>query len=387
MAQTINTNLASLNAQRNLNKSQGALSTSLQRLSSGLRINSAKDDAAGLAISNRFTSQVRGLNQAIRNANDGISIAQTAEGAMSESTNILQRMRELSIQSANGSNSASERKALNSEVVQLKTELDRITNTTAFGGRKLLDGTFGVSSFQVGSAANETVSLSMANTSTSTLKGSLYTTAFTAPFTGTATAAGTATATVVTTAGSTVLNIAVDVGDTAAVANDKYIAAVNNANLGFSIQKDSAGANQVINTADSTGASFLTTITAGAAPAGLTAGTATTVGAASTSNAVSNVDISTASGAQSAILIIDGAIKTIDANRADLGAIQNRLDSTIANLSNISENVSAANSRITDADFAAETANMSKNQILQQAGISILSQANSLPQQVLSLLK
>lgn len=171
MALTVNTNIASLNTQRNLNTSSKALDTSLQRLSTGSRINSAKDDAAGLQISNRLTSQINGLGVAVKNANDGISLAQTAEGALQQSTNILQRMRDLSLQSANGSNSDSERTALNAEVNQLKKELDRISNTTTFGGRKLLDGTFGTTSFQVGSAANEMISVKIGEMSTKSLAG------------------------------------------------------------------------------------------------------------------------------------------------------------------------------------------------------------------------
>ena len=163
MPQVINTNIMSLNSQRNLNTSQDALQTSLQRLSSGLRINSAKDDAAGLAISERFTSQIRGLNQAVRNANDGISLSQTAEGALSESGNILQRIRELAVQSANATNSASDRQALQSEVGQLVSELDRIASSTEFNGQKLLDGTFGTAIYQVGANANQTIQATTAN--------------------------------------------------------------------------------------------------------------------------------------------------------------------------------------------------------------------------------
>src|SRR5690606_36159703 len=178
MALTVNSNIASLNAQRNLGTSTSNLSTSLERLSSGSRINRAKDDAAGLQISNRLTSQVNGLGVAVRNANDGISLAQTAEGALQQSTNIVQRMRDLALQSANGSNSDSARVALNSEVGQLKKELDRISNTTTFGGRQLLDGSFGVASFQVGSAANEIISVGIDSASADSLTGTYYKTAF-----------------------------------------------------------------------------------------------------------------------------------------------------------------------------------------------------------------
>ncbi|MFU7556557.1 flagellin [Pseudomonas paraeruginosa] len=308
MALTVNTNIASLNTQRNLNNSSASLNTSLQRLSTGSRINSAKDDAAGLQIANRLTSQVNGLNVATKNANDGISLAQTAEGALQQSTNILQRMRDLSLQSANGSNSDSERTALNGEVKQLQKELDRISNTTTFGGRKLLDGSFGVASFQVGSAANEIISVGIDEMSAESLNGTYF-------------------------------------------------------------KADGGGA--VITDTGSTGA-------------GAAASTSTFTEANDT---VAKIDISTAKGAQSAVLVIDEAIKQIDAQRADLGAVQNRFDNTINNLKNIGENVSAARGRIEDTDFAAETANLTKNQVLQQAGTAILAQANQLPQSVLSLLR
>jgi len=202
MSLTVNTNVASLNTQRNLNSSSSSLQTSLQRLSTGSRINSAKDDAAGLQIANRLTSQVNGLNVAVRNANDGISLAQTAEGALQQSTNILQRMRDLSLQAANGSNSTSEREALNAEVTQLKKEVDRISNTTTFGGRKLLDGNFGVSSFQVGSAANEIISVGIDEMSSTSLKGNYYTGSSTAVVGATAATAGTASIAVGLTTGN-----------------------------------------------------------------------------------------------------------------------------------------------------------------------------------------
>jgi flagellin len=389
MALTVNTNVASLNTQRNLNTSSNALATSLQRLSTGSRINSAKDDAAGLQIANRLTSQVNGLGVAVKNANDGISLAQTAEGALQQSTNILQRMRDLSLQSANGSNSDSERKALNSEVGQLKKELDRISNTTTFGGRKLLDGNFGTTTFQVGSAANESISVSIAEMSTDSLEGVFFETAF-GDATAAATADGTVTMTLTFADASTVdVTAELKAGDTTAEVTDKLAAAINDANLEVGVHKDANGAYQVINKADPTDSttSNLTTIvfadtdTTGAAFATVTPGTA------STANKVNDIDITDVAGAQAAVLVIDDAIQAIDSQRADLGAVQNRFDNTIANLQNISENVSAARGRIQDTDFAAETANLSKNQILQQAGTAILAQANQLPQAVLSLLR
>lgn len=283
MALTVNTNIASLNTQRNINNSSNALTTSMQRLSTGSRINSAKDDAAGLQISNRLTSQINGLNVAVRNANDGISMAQTAEGALQQSTNILQRMRELVLQSGNGSNSAEDKASLQLEVAELQTELDRISGTTSFGTKKLFDENIGGSgitevSFQVGAY------------------------------------------------GSDDDVIKVDFGgkrDAEALGVDDKKVDVTNATLTTEGMLDS----------------------------------------------------------------IDDAIKDIDTQRATFGAVQNRFDNTIANLQNIAENVSAARGRIQDTDFAAETANLSKNQILQQAGTAILAQAKQLPQAVLSLLQ
>ncbi|EMN7026778.1 flagellin [Pseudomonas aeruginosa] len=383
MALTVNTNIASLNTQRNLNNSSASLNTSLQRLSTGSRINSAKDDAAGLQIANRLTSQVNGLNVATKNANDGISLAQTAEGALQQSTNILQRMRDLSLQSANGSNSDSERTALNGEVKQLQKELDRISNTTTFGGRKLLDGSFGVASFQVGSAANEIISVGIDEMSAESLNGTYFKADGGGAVTA-ATASGTVDIAIGITGGSAV-NVKVDMkgNETAEQAAAKIAAAVNDANVGIGAFTDGAQISYVSKaSADGT-----TSAVSGVAitDTGITgAGTTTFTEANDT---VAKIDISTAKGAQSAVLVIDEAIKQIDAQRADLGAVQNRFDNTINNLKNIGENVSAARGRIEDTDFAAETANLTKNQVLQQAGTAILAQANQLPQSVLSLLR
>ncbi|MDX2351359.1 flagellin domain-containing protein [Stutzerimonas xanthomarina] len=286
MALTVNTNIASLNTQRNINNTNNALTTSMQRLSTGSRINSAKDDAAGLQISNRLTSQINGINVAVRNANDGISMAQTAEGALQQSTNILQRMRDLVIQAGNGSNSAEDKTSLNLEMDELATELDRISKTTSFGTKLLFSADIGGSgstevSFQVGAY------------------------------------------------GSDDDIIKVDFG--------------------------------------------------GAVDSG-TLGDGTTL--------ISAIDVTDDTQTTKTRLdAIDGAIESIDSQRATFGAVQNRFDNTIANLQNISENVSAARGRIQDTDFAAETANLSKNQILQQAGTAILAQAKQLPQAVLSLLQ
>lgn len=305
MAMYINTNVSSLNAQRNLMNTNKSLDTSYTRLASGLRINSAKDDAAGLQISNRLTSQVNGLDQGNRNANDGISVAQTAEGAMDEVTTMLQRMRTLAQQSANSSNNSDDRDALQQEYSQLTTEVNRIAKDTTFGGQKLLDGSYS-GSFQVGADAAQTISFKM-------------TTGFTVSDIATA------------TKGSAKL-----VANTDTTSSEKFIVSTATTAMAWADIKDISG--------------------------------------------------STGSTAQLALANLDFMIKAVDSKRAELGAVQNRFDSTIRNQSNVSENVSAARSRIRDADFATETANMTKQNILQQAASSILAQANQRPQSALSLL-
>ncbi|WP_312593750.1 flagellin [Stutzerimonas nitrititolerans] len=390
MALTVNTNVASLNTQRNLSNSANALSTTMQRLSTGSRINSAKDDAAGLQISNRLTSQVNGLNVAVKNSNDGISMAQTAEGALQQSTSILQRMRDLSLQASNGSNGEKERDALNSEVNELKKELDRIANTTTFGGRKLLDGSFGTTTFQVGSAANETISVKIDEMSTKELKGSHYS-GTVAETSGTATTSGTIT--VSGTVNSQTFEVKVDFasGATGAQLNQMIATAINDSNAGlgaFSAKNDGTGAISIISAADAEGTGNSLTTFGVSVSGGFTApATTSAIATTAASEKISEIDISTVKGAQTALLTIDQAIQSIDAQRADLGAVQNRFENTIANLQNIGENVSAARGRIQDTDYAAETAALSKNQILQQAGTAILAQANQLPQAVLSLLQ
>lgn len=400
MALSVNTNVSALNTQRNLNSSSNALATSLQRLSTGSRINSAKDDAAGLQIANRLTSQVNGLNVAVKNSNDGISMAQTAEGALEQSTAILQRMRDLSLQSANGSNSDNERTALNSEVNELKKELDRISNTTSFGGSKLLDGSFGTKTFQVGASANETISVKINEVSSKSLKAER--------FEGTATVAGNtaagsgAVAVTVQGVGGTPKTYSVVVkGDaTAAEVDQAVVTMLNDANIGVSAYVESGGGIDLLSVASGGGGAKAVSVQIGAftlATAGVTesalkaqaesaAMTEVEFGDA-TNQTIQQVDLTTIRGSQEAIITIDQAIKSIDAQRADLGAVQNRFENTIGNLQNISENVSAARGRIRDTDFASETANLSKQQILQQAGTAILAQANQLPQAVLSLLR
>ena len=309
MALYVNTNVSSLNAKRMLSNSTNSLDTTYKRLASGLRINSAKDDAAGLQISNRLTSQINGLEQGNRNAQDGISYAQTAEGAMDEMTTMYQRIRTLALQSANGTNSAKDREALQQEVTQLCTEIDRISKDTTFGGEKLLDGSKGQVDFQVGADANQMISVSLA-------LGAKKDQGF-------------------------------DIEGVATVAKNKAGAAVN-----------------TDDTADGARTGFST-------------------------DAVSKkkvFNIATAEDAQKVLENIDGFISTVDSKRAELGAVQNRLESTIRNQSNVSENVSDARSRIRDTDFATETANMTQQSIIQQASQSILSQANQRPQLALSLL-
>lgn len=395
MALTVNTNVASLNTQRNLNNAASSLSTTMQRLSTGSRINSAKDDAAGLQIANRLGSQVSGLNVAVKNSNDGISMAQTAEGALQQSTNILQRMRDLSLQAANGSNAESERTALNDEVTQLKKELDRISNTTTFGGRQLLDGTFGTTSFQVGAAANEMISVSIGEMSSKSLESTHYESTIAAT-TGTATASGGVTVAFSVNGKDYSVDAKFAKGDTADQINQKISAAINDTNSGVGAFVADDGSITVVSkeNTETAGQSSFEMGTALAFASGDAASTGVTLGAgtvaaqtAGTDTKIKDIDLTTAKGAQIAVLAIDDAIKSIDSQRAELGAVQNRFENTIANLQNIGENVSAAKGRIQDTDYAAETAALSKNQILQQAGTAILAQANQLPQAVLSLLQ
>ncbi len=452
MPQIINTNIASLTAQRNLNSSQSDLATSLQRLSSGLRINSAKDDAAGLAISERFTTQIRGLNQAIRNANDGVSFAQTAEGALSTGSDALQRIRELAVQSINDTNSSSDRQALNDEVSQLIAEVNRIANSTQFNGQNILDGTLSTLTFQVGANQNQTIQVSGVDARTSQLgarvsTSSSFTSAAIAAFTNIvvngntvdlsaatttddvvnsinavsantgvqalkATTTSTATAGLaITTTGIVSINsvqVSVTNGDatnTAAAINavstqTGVTATINGANIvlantdGSDIVVDNTGTGQL-------GAVATTeTFQAGVTLAGAVAQGAFTVsgggndvngtalGAATQADqTLTGVDVLTGANANQALLTLDFALQQISGLRAELGAVQTRFESTIANLSVTTENQSAARSRIRDADFAAETAELTRNQILQQAGIAILSQANAQPQNVLALLQ
>jgi len=372
MAQSINTNVASLNAQRNLNRSQGLLNQSLERLSTGLRINSAKDDAAGLAISERFTTQIRGLNQAVRNASDGISLAQTSESALGELTNNLQRIRELAVQSVNATNSASDRAALNAEVTERIAEVDRIAKQTNFNGVKVLDGSFGTATFQVGANVGETISVSLTTNVTAGALGEINTSASTAY--ASVAAQGAVTVTFTPTTGT-----AVDVVLAEGTTVEEAVSEINSANIsGMQAFQNEAGGIQLV----SDQVFVITEATGGGGTN--TAGLADT---AATGNFLDTVGVDTVDNANFAITRIDASLTAVNGLRGNLGAIQNRFESTIINLQTVSENLSASRGRIQDADFAAETAALTKAQILQQAGVAVLSQANAQPQLALSLLQ
>ena len=384
MSQVINTNVSSLNAQRNLNASQASLQTSLQRLSSGLRINSAKDDAAGLAISQRFTAQINGTDQAARNANDGISLAQTAEGSLSTITDNLQRIRQLAVQSANATNSASDRAALQTEVGQLKSEIDRTASSASFNGVSLLDGSNPSFVFQVGAntTANDTVTVSGLQNATLAGLGSV-TSASTqsSAISGLTTTAIAGNATDYVTINGTNLGAIAATGTSTQRAS-QVVSAINAVSTTTNVNAyiDSTSGKITLTSAANI---VITAGGTGATGSGLTAGTTT----AATTTGLTNLDISSYSGAQQAINAIDSALGQVSGARATLGAVQNRFSSIVTNLQTTNENLSASRSRIQDADFAAETANLTKAQILQQAGTAILAQANSVPNNVLSLLK
>jgi flagellin len=394
MALTINTNIAALNAQRNLGKSQNELHQSMERLSSGLRINTAKDDAAGLAISDRMTAQIRGLNQAARNANDGISLSQTAEGALQETTNMLQRMRELAVQSANDTNSASDRASLNDEVIQLRAEIDRIGITTDFIGIKIIDGTMTDATFQVGANAgvNQTITFSIDSALAADLSENAVTGIPEVPNIQSSIPMQDLTFTAVD-AGVAGDGIAISLVDSPAVdpptitVTAKTI--VINGNIAAPIATSAIAA--LVNT--DSDAQQLVNVTGGSAANVAVAAVTTASGqdyVASTETGTRTIDqISVATRVEASITIdsVDMALEKIDSIRAGLGAVQNRFESIIANLNNVSENLSAARSRILDADIAMETSAMTKANILQQAGVSILAQANQTPQLALSLLQ
>ena len=385
MGMSVNTNIISLNAQRNLGSTANSLATAMQRLSSGLRVNSAKDDAAGLAISERMNAQVRGLNVAARNANDGISLAQTAEGALGKVGDMLQRMRELAVQSANATNSASDRQALQAEVDQLKQEIQRVADTTKFNGTKLLDGSFTAKSFQVGANAGETITLEAVADADLAALGSLTRNTYTQTLGALTITDGEAAASI--SINGTTVSIGASAGRTAADAlaalveafDDAKADAANNPRLA-NVSMASDGA---ITSTDATlTTAGLTNVT------GITAGTTDgTVSGTTIETGIANLTIASASDATFALDAIDSALSVINSARGTLGAVQSRFENAIANIQVTAENLAAARGRIVDADFAQETANLSRAQILQQAGTAMVAQANQLPQQVLSLLR
>ena len=390
MALTVNTNIASLTSQRNLAGSQGALSTSLERLSTGLRINSSKDDAAGLAISERFTSQIKGLNQGVRNANDGISLAQTAEGALGEVTNNLQRIRELAVQSSNATNTAADRTALQAEVSALVSEIDRVSNQTAFNGTKLLNGGFAGAVFQIGANAGDSITINSIANSTASNLGSETTHAIAnaAKISGitnlSAVAAGDITISGTNAAGEDydVSIVAIASAATYQERAGQVVAAINDKFGETGVQAYITSSNQLVLQSQDN-AFVLSGAQMSAASVGISgavAGTAATTG-------VSNLSVSTYSAAQIAIALVDDALSTVNSTRSTLGATQSRFESAVSSQLTTAENLSASRSRIMDADFAQETANLAKAQILQQSGIAMLAQANAIPQNVLALLQ
>ncbi len=397
MAMTINTNVVSINAQRNLSLSGGSLSTSMQRLSSGLRVNSAKDDAAGLAIAERMSTQVRGFTVASRNANDGISLAQTAEGALGKVGDMLQRMRELAVQASNATNSKSDREALQAELGQLRDEVDRVAKTTSFNGAKLLDGSFTGGVFQVGANSGDNITVgALANAKVADLGKANYGTGDGPAITDalkTAAAAAMTNADVtisITSAGNTTTTVKVskDANISGEEALGRMIQAINSksADTGVVAFLNDAGDKiqyraAVADGEDATQVAVTTDVAAATALVDLTAGTSVNTAG------IDQIDISTQAGAWEALERVDSAISKVNSARADLGAIQTRFEKSIENIDIMSENISAARGRITDTDFAKETANLSRTQILQQAGTAMVAQANQLPQQVLSLLK
>ncbi|HHK8500555.1 flagellin [Vibrio parahaemolyticus] len=376
MAITVNTNVAALVAQRHLTSATDMLNQSMERLSSGKRINSAKDDAAGLQISNRLQSQMRGLDVAVRNANDGISIMQTAEGAMNEVTNIMQRMRDLSLQSANGSNSQAERTALQEEVTALNDELNRIAESTSFGGRKLLNGTFGKSSFQIGAASGEAVQIELKSMRTDGLDmgGFSYV------------AQGRADSDwqVKENANDLTMSFTNRSGETEKIQI--------NAKAGDDIEELATYINGQTDkvTASVNEKGQLQIFMAGEETAGtisFSGDLASELGMSLKGyDAVNNLNITTVGGAQQAVAVLDTAMKFVDSQRAELGAYQNRFNHAINNLDNIHENLAASNSRIQDTDYAKETTQMVKQQILQQVSTTILAQAKQAPNLALTLL-
>ena len=399
MAATINTNVVSLNAQRNLSTSASSLATSMQRLSSGLRVNSAKDDAAGLAIAERMNTQVRGQTVAARNANDGISLAQTAEGALGKVGDMLQRMRELAVQAGNATNSKADRAALQAEVAQLRDEVDRVAKQTSFNGTKILDGSFSGAVFQVGANSGDNITVgALTNTTATGLSKINY---GTASLTGIA-ASGISSLTAISdnTLSITVEGVTTplggiklassaqermgqvmeainrkssDTGITAFLSGDKV--------TGFTVEFKSSKVDASANAVTSITFSGLSAASTGFAAVTITAATGTAI------SGIDTLTVATQADAWVALKKIDSALDQVNAARADLGALQSRFESSVANVEIQIENLAAARGRIVDADFAKETANLSRTQILQQAGTAMVAQANQIPQGVLALLQ
>ncbi|EGQ9099282.1 MULTISPECIES: flagellin [Vibrio] len=378
MAITVNTNVAALVAQRHLTSATDMLNQSMERLSSGKRINSAKDDAAGLQISNRLQSQMRGLDVAVRNANDGISIMQTAEGAMNEVTNIMQRMRDLSLQSANGSNSKAERTALQEEVSALNDELSRIAETTSFGGRKLLNGTFGTSSFQIGATAGEAVQIGLRTMQPESL-GSFSMSSYQRVSSDWTVQNGN-NEIVISYRDNNFEEQEIRIEAKAGDDIEELATYINGQTDKVKASVNEEGQLQLLMSHKDAikypGPTF-----SGGLTDELELGKYVTV-----NRTVDSIDISTVGGAQMAVGILDDALKTVDGSRAELGAYQNRFNHAINNLDNIHENLAASNSRIQDTDYAKETTQMVKQQILQQVSTSILAQAKQAPNLALTLL-
>ncbi len=397
MAMTINTNVVSINSQRNLSLSGSSLATAMQRLSSGLRVNSAKDDAAGLAISERMNAQAKGLAVAARNANDGISLAQTAEGALGKVGDMLQRMRELAVQSANATNSSTDRAALQAEVAQLTAEIDRVAKTSSFNGAKLLDGSFAGAVFQVGASAGDNITVGgLVDASAAKLGAAKFVEA-TATLTSLSTTAATAVLELASTTTITLTHTGVGTGSTvvtigaASSAKEKLgaaLAAINakTADTGIiGVLETVNGTQQLKFLSDKS--DFEIEVTGTNAFAGFSDIAATTTFATPQTGGVGAVKVDTQANAWKALKQIDDAMDKVNSARGTLGALQTRFEKTVENIDIMNENISAARGRIVDADFAAETANLSRTQILQQAGTAMVAQANQLPQNVLSLLR
>ncbi|ELA6780941.1 flagellin [Vibrio alginolyticus] len=378
MAITVNTNVAALVAQRHLTSATDMLNQSMERLSSGKRINSAKDDAAGLQISKRLQSQMRGLDVAVRNANDGISIMQTAEGAMNEVTNIMQRMRDLSLQSANGSNSKAERTALQEEVSALNDELSRIAETTSFGGRKLLNGTFGTSSFQIGATAGEAVQIGLRTMQPESL-GSFSMSSYQRVSSDWTVQNGN-NEIVISYRDNNFEEQEIRIEAKAGDDIEELATYINGQTDKVKASVNEEGQLQLLMSHKDAIKYPGPTFSGGLADE-LELGKYVTV-----NRTVDSIDISTVGGAQMAVGILDDALKTVDGSRAELGAYQNRFNHAINNLDNIHENLAASNSRIQDTDYAKETTQMVKQQILQQVSTSILAQAKQAPNLALTLL-